>query len=76
LPAGSDIFAPRVRAPTLVINEHQDFIYELESSPRPFFRALGAEHKKHIHVEGGHVFSGGQVSSEIREWLDEYLGTP
>jgi serine/threonine protein kinase/formylglycine-generating enzyme required for sulfatase activity/dienelactone hydrolase/type II secretory pathway pseudopilin PulG len=69
-------FAPRVTQPTLMINGRQDFIYPLETSQRPLFDALGtpAEHKRLRLVGASHFFPVAQVTSDIREWLDRYLG--
>jgi hypothetical protein len=62
--------------PTLMINGRQDFIYPLETSQRPLFDALGTptEHKRLRLIEASHFVPVAQVTSDIREWLDRYLG--
>lgn len=68
--------AARVTAPTLTINGVQDFVYPLETSSDPLFRALGPPdaQKRHLLVEGGHLHPVPQVTAEISRWLDRYLG--
>ena len=48
-------FAPRIRAPTLMINGKDDSIYPVEQLQRLLFRLLGAapEDKGHVLFEGG-----------------------
>jgi serine/threonine protein kinase/dienelactone hydrolase len=69
-------FAPRVTAPTLMINGRQDFIRPLETSQLPFFRALGTPvaEKRHLLIEGGHGAPTMPAIPEIQSWLDRYLG--
>jgi tRNA A-37 threonylcarbamoyl transferase component Bud32/predicted esterase len=71
-------FAPRVRMPVLMLNGRQDFIFPLDGSQRPLFRALGTPEadKKHVLYDSGHIPP--KIDDAIREtleWLDRYLGT-
>jgi hypothetical protein len=70
-------FAPRIRAPTLMVAGRSDFLVPVELSQVPLFRLLGVapEHKRHALFDGGHV--PGQMPDVIREildWFDKYLG--
>jgi eukaryotic-like serine/threonine-protein kinase len=70
-------YAPRVQAPTLMINGADDFILPVETGQRPLFELLGlpSEQKRHVVIEGGHVPS--DRPAMIREslaWLDRWLG--
>jgi formylglycine-generating enzyme required for sulfatase activity/dienelactone hydrolase len=69
-------FAPRSRAPTLMVNGRSDVMFPLEISQIPMFRLLGAadKDKQHIVVEGGHVAFNQDVIREVLGWLDRYLG--
>jgi len=69
-------FAPRSRAPTLMVNGRHDFIFPLEGSQVPLFRMLGTpeKDKRHLVVEGGHSPLNQQVVREALAWLDRYLG--
>ena len=69
-------FAPRVKAPVLLVNGRNDFQAPLEAQRR-FIELLGTppEHKKHVVLEGGHVptdFRG--LVREALDWFDKYLG--
>jgi dienelactone hydrolase len=68
-------FAPRVKAPTLMINGRWDFTFT-EPSQRQLFRLLGtpAEHKRHVLYDRGHAVGGDEPHQEILAWLDRYLG--
>ena len=69
-------FAPRVRAPVLMINGRYDFIFPVETSQRPMFRWLGTPeaHKRHVVLEAGHVPPRLGIIKESLDWLDRYLG--
>jgi formylglycine-generating enzyme required for sulfatase activity/dienelactone hydrolase/predicted Ser/Thr protein kinase len=69
-------FAPRSRAPTLMVNGRDDLAFPLETSQIPLFRLLGAaeKDKRHFVVEGGHAPLNQEVIRETLEWLDRYLG--
>jgi dienelactone hydrolase len=69
-------FAPRVRAPVLMINGRYDFNAPLETNQRPLFRLLGSpeKDKKHVVFESGHVPPWPDVVRETLDWLDHYLG--
>jgi serine/threonine protein kinase/dienelactone hydrolase len=69
-------FAPRVKAPVLMVNGRDDFIFPLATSQTPLFRLLGAppEDKRHFVVNGGHGPMNQEIIREILAWLDRYLG--
>ena len=69
-------FAPRSRAPTLMVNGRDDYIFPLETSQIPLFRHLGSleKDKRHFVVEGGHGPLTQEVVRETLAWLDRYLG--
>ncbi|MFQ6035439.1 MAG: protein kinase [Sedimentisphaerales bacterium] len=81
LPPAADPFnfAPRVKAPVLMINGREDFFFPLKTSQIPMYELLGtpAENKKHILYPGAHaiwVLFGSQIRNDIHGWLDSYLG--
>ncbi len=68
-------FAPRVTAPTLMVNGRDDFAFPLETSQRPLFSLLGAQHKHHAIFEGGHIpLLLHSMIKEILDWFDRHLG--
>ena len=71
-------FAPRVRAPVLVLNGRNDQVFPLQQSQIPMFKLLGtpAADKKHVVYDRGHargLLSNKEIA-EILSWLDQYLG--
>lgn len=69
-------FAPRVRAPILVLNGRFDFIYPVGSSQEPMFRLLGTpkEDKRRVVYDTGHDIPRDEMIKETLNWLDRYLG--
>lgn len=71
-------FAPRVTIPVLMLNGKYDFIFPVETSQLPMFRALGTPDnlKRHLTLDTPHnVFTAGSVTVRIvLDWLDQYLG--
>jgi dienelactone hydrolase len=71
-------FAPRIHVPVLMLNGRDDFIFPLETTQTPLFRALGTKEpdKKHILYEGGHrnPVTRPDMIGEILNWFDRYLG--
>jgi dipeptidyl aminopeptidase/acylaminoacyl peptidase len=69
-------FAPRVTAPTLMIDGRYDFLFPRETSQEPLFRLLGTpkEHKRLALFEGGHFVPRHHLIKETLDWLDRYLG--
>jgi dienelactone hydrolase len=71
-------FAPRVKIPVLMLNGRDDFLFPLETSQNPLFKALGTveKDKKHVLYDGGHVslFTRLDLVKEALDWLDHYLG--
>ncbi|MCM2268787.1 MAG: SUMF1/EgtB/PvdO family nonheme iron enzyme, partial [Thermoanaerobaculia bacterium] len=70
-------FAPRLRAPTLMLTGRDDFTRPVATHQEPLLRLLGApaEQKKLAQFDGGHLPS--DMNSVIREanaWLDRWLG--
>jgi cephalosporin-C deacetylase-like acetyl esterase len=69
-------FAPRVKAPVLMLNGRFDFVSPPETSQEPMFRLLGTpeEHKRHVIYETGHDIPHNEFIKETLNWLDRYLG--
>jgi dienelactone hydrolase len=69
-------FAPRVKAPVLMLNGRFDFIYPPLTSQEPMFRLLGTphEHKRHVLYDTGHDIPRIEMIKETLNWLDRYLG--
>jgi pimeloyl-ACP methyl ester carboxylesterase len=70
-------FAPRIKAPVLLIAGRYDFGHPYETMQVPLFRALGTpeKDKKHVTFEGGHIPPMIQsLIKEILDWLDRTLG--
>jgi len=71
-------FAPHVTIPVLMLNGKYDFIFPVETSQMPLFRALGTPEnlKQHIILDTPHnVFAAGSTTIRIiLDWLDKYLG--
>ncbi len=76
--ANSWHFAPRVRAPVLMVNGRYDFNFPLETNQRPLFEALGTPEpdKRHVLYDGGHrnLVTRPDLIGEILDWFDQYLG--
>ncbi|HXW94021.1 MAG TPA: protein kinase [Terriglobales bacterium] len=69
-------FAPRVKAPVLMLNGRFDFIYPAPYSQEPLFRLLGTpqQHKRRVVYDTGHDLPTNEVIKETLNWLDRYLG--
>jgi cephalosporin-C deacetylase-like acetyl esterase len=69
-------FAPRVRAPVLMLNGRFDFIYPVDTSQEPMFRLLGTpkEDKRRVVYDTGHDIPRHEEIKETLNWLDRYLG--
>jgi cephalosporin-C deacetylase-like acetyl esterase len=69
-------FAPRVKAPVLMLNGRFDFIFPPGSSQEPMFRLLGTpkENKRRVVYETGHDIPRNEMIKESLDWLDRYLG--
>ena len=69
-------FAPRVKAPVLMLNGRFDFIFPVGSSQEPMFRLLGTskENKRRIIYDTGHDIPRTEMIKESLDWLDRYLG--
>jgi hypothetical protein len=68
-------YAPRVRAPTLMLNGRHDIVFPYETSQLPLFQQLGtpAEHKKHELYTTAHSVPQEAVIRETLAWFDLYL---
>ena len=69
-------FAPRITAPTLMLNGKYDFFYPTEMSQEPMFRFLGAapDRKRRVVYDTGHSIPRNELIKETLDWLDRYLG--
>jgi len=69
-------FAPRVKAPALMLNGRFDFLFPVDSSQEPMFRLLGTpnEHKRRVIYPTGHDIPRVEMIKETLNWLDRYLG--
>jgi len=69
-------FAPRVKAPVLMLNGRYDFIWPPAVSQEPMYRLLGtpSEHKRRVVYDSGHDIPRGEMIKETLNWLDRYLG--
>jgi dienelactone hydrolase len=70
-------FAPRMLAPTLMVNGASDFQFPLEGTQRPLFRLLSMapDRKRHALFDGGHVPNQiHDVMREMLDWFDKFLG--
>ena len=69
-------FAPRVKAPVLMVNAHYDHFFPLETSQLPMLHFFGAadKDKRHVVVESWHVVPRYTAVKEGLAWLDRYLG--
>jgi serine/threonine protein kinase/formylglycine-generating enzyme required for sulfatase activity/cephalosporin-C deacetylase-like acetyl esterase len=69
-------FAPRVKAPVLMLNGRFDFIYPPGSSQEPMFHLLGTpkEDKRRLLYDTGHDIPRIEMIKETLSWLDRYLG--
>jgi formylglycine-generating enzyme required for sulfatase activity/dienelactone hydrolase len=69
-------FAPYARQPMLMVDGRYDYIFPIDSTQLPLFRALGApsKDKRHVVAEAGHAIPNDLLMKEILDWLDHYLG--
>jgi eukaryotic-like serine/threonine-protein kinase len=70
-------FAPRVRAPILMMNGRYDLAFPLETSQKQLFNLFGTapNDKRFVLLEAGHAMVGFPASTrESLDWLDRYLG--
>jgi serine/threonine protein kinase/dienelactone hydrolase len=77
LPEADQInFAPRVKAPVLMLSGRFDYIFPVRSSQEPMFRFLGTpkEHKRQVLYDVGHDVPDNELVKETLSWLDRYLG--
>ena len=66
-------YLPRVQQPVLQFNGRYDTNFRYDDSARPFFEALGSEHKKHVVAPTTHFAPNAVVIAETLAWLDEHL---
>ena len=69
-------FAPRVKAPVLMLNGRFDFFFPTTSSQEPMFALLGtpAEHKRRVVYETSHAIPRNEMIREVVDWMEKYLG--
>ena len=73
-------YAPRVKAPVLMMNGRHDAIFPYEPAQLPLFRLLGTppDQKRHLVFPGGHSSFGwnNELIREGLDWLDRWFGPP
>ena len=69
-------FAPRVKAPVLMLNGRFDFLFPVRSSQEPMSHFLGTpkEQIRHVLYDTGHDIPRDQMIKETLDWLDRFLG--
>lgn len=69
-------FAPRARAPVLMLNGRHDFQMPAETRQKPLFQLLGApeKQKRYVTFETGHFPPPQDTMREALDWFDKYLG--
>jgi eukaryotic-like serine/threonine-protein kinase len=69
-------FAPRIRAPVLMVSGRYDSYFLIDWSQEPMFRLLGTpqKQKRHAVFESGHLPPKNLIMKEVLDWLDRYLG--
>lgn len=71
-------YAPRVKAPVLMMNGRHDPIFPYETAQLPLFRLFGtlAESKRHLTYPAGHSTYGWRdhLDRELHDWLDVQFG--
>ena len=69
-------FAPRVKAPALLLSGRYDFYFPEDTSQLPMFRLFGVpeEQKRRAVFETGHTIPRADLIRESLGWLDKYLG--
>ncbi|HEX5422979.1 MAG TPA: protein kinase [Candidatus Acidoferrales bacterium] len=79
-PRGGDQadFAPQLKVPVLMVNGRYDYVFSLEKSQDPLFRALGTPDadKEHIVLDTPHDVTEQrpELIHVVLGWLDKYLG--
>lgn len=77
LPEADQInFAPRIKAPVLMLSGRFDYIFPTGTSQEPMFRLFGTpkEDKRLILYDTGHDIPYSEIVKETLNWLDRYLG--
>jgi dienelactone hydrolase len=71
-------FAPRLKAPVLMVNGRYDATFPPETSQIPLYRMLGTPEadKRHVVLETPHDVRQQRptLTKEVLSWLDKYLG--
>ena len=71
-------FAPRIKAPVLMVNGRYDFTFPVASSQEPLFRLLGSpeQDKRHVLFDAAHdtLLDRTGLIREVLQGLDRYLG--
>jgi eukaryotic-like serine/threonine-protein kinase len=69
-------FAPRVKAPILMLNARYDSIFPPVTSQEPMYRLLGTpqEQKRRVIYDTGHNLPRSGLIKETLDWLDRYFG--
>jgi len=69
-------FAPRIKAPVLLLNGRFDFSFPMDTSQLPMFNLFGVPdtQKRRLVYDTGHNTPRPERIRETLDWLDRYLG--
>ena len=69
-------FAPRIKAPVLLLSGRYDFYFPEDTSQLPMFRLIGVseDQKRRVVYDTGHTIPRTDLIRESLDWLDRYLG--
>jgi dipeptidyl aminopeptidase/acylaminoacyl peptidase len=72
----TQVYAPRVKTPILMLNGKYDLTEPLETTVKPMFDLLGTpkENKKLVVYDTDHFVPRNEFMKETLAWLDRYLG--
>jgi len=77
LPEADQInFAPRIKAPVLMLSGRFDYVFPTGSSQEPMFRLFGTpkEQKRLLLYDTGHDIPANEIIKQTLNWLARYLG--
>ncbi len=71
-------FAPRVKAPVLMLNGRFDYFFPTSTSQEPLWKLLGMrdEDKRQRLYDASHNIPRNEMMKEVVDWMDKYWGPP